>query len=111
MMKLASYTLKGPTLIGGHMDFGDEILFLLSVSQAEVEKFLDDKFGHLYEFGQSLYFSYETNDENEANINKLKALGQPVPLDLLLISRARTELGECVLTGQTGECRVITLVE
>ncbi|WP_024608577.1 hypothetical protein [Pseudoalteromonas sp. TAB23] len=93
------------------MDFGEEVLFLLNVSKTEVETYLDANFGHLYELGQCQYFSYETNDENEANINELRALGKPVPLDLLFISRARTEIGKCALTGQTGKCRVIVLIE
>jgi hypothetical protein len=93
------------------MDFGEEVLFLLDVSQVDVERYLDSKLGHLYDSGQCEYFSYETNDENEAHINKLKALNKPIPLDLLFIARARTEVGKCALTGQIGKCRVIVLVE
>lgn len=93
------------------MDFLGKILFLISVTQQQVEEYLDKTYGHEYLHGVCEYWAYETNEETAERIQKLREQGSPVPLDDLVFNGAEVvEKGICALTGIEGKCRVVERV-
>ena len=89
------------------MDAIEEIFFLLYLSVAEVESYLDRTYGQEYFSGLCEYWGFETDEELKVLQAPFKQREETVPHEL--VGRGvPMRVGMCALTGMQGMCRVIT---